>query len=198
MADAAGIAAITAGSTLVASAFGGTLSYLAAKRSTGAQLAGVEGEMKRLKITHEEAERQQRQDLYVEFLDVVNRRISVMGGAGPMDKDVYERQQAEFSHAVAKMLLFATESVVSELETILRGFNKAAEDLESDTDESESLAERARRTFEPHERDLSVGLGRLIGAMKFDLRGDRLRDELRKRGKGKPGSPAEGSGVADA
>lgn len=179
MADAAGIAAITAGSTLIASGLSGTFSYLAAKRSTSAQLAAIEGEMDRLNATHEEEERRERKDLYVEFLSVVNRNIAVLSGSKPLDEEIYEKQAEEFSLIHAKMLLFATQPVIAELKPISDGFKKAGVALASSDGETGSFIDRAQEAIAPHEAQIFHGEGRLIGAMKLELRGQRFVDEIK-------------------
>jgi hypothetical protein len=178
MADAAGIAAITAGSTLVASAISGTLSYYTAKRSTGVQLAAIEAEMDRLKAAHDEEERQARKDLYVDFLEIVNRITGVMDGSGELTEAIYEQQAAEHSLATAKMLLFATEPVIAELTPITKAMGRAGTAVtEAESDEG-PFDRRAREAFRPHLRTITVGTGRLIGAMKMELRGQKFVDEI--------------------
>jgi hypothetical protein len=189
MADAAGIAAITAGSTLIASGISGTLSYLAAKRSTSVQLAAIESEMERLKVTHEEEERRERKGLYVEFLTIVNRNTAALDGSSPLDKALYEKHAEEFGLAYARMLLFATERVIEEMGGISTGFDQVGNAVMQGKDEPESFADRARTAFRPHKAQIFRAEGRLIAAMKHELKGHRLLEEFSENTA--RGSPSE-------
>jgi len=164
MSDTVAVALIAVGGTLGS----GLLSYLAARQSTRVQLKGVETEMDRLRETHAEEHRKERQAAYRETLVQIEKlRQLAHGMFGPPTEESYAETVAEFGSAHTNIAFIGSDEVVhamNEMVAVVTRFSVVA------TEEgSEHLFERLEGAFQQCVEEWNATELSLIDAMKADV-----------------------------
>jgi hypothetical protein len=157
----------------------GYLSYLAARRSTEVQLAGIETEMQKLQASHDEGDRQNRKTVYLGFLDAVeqlNRRFT--NWTEDLNKQIYTADAEAFATAHTRLLLFGAETVVDQIGAMVMALGRMNARLAETQPTAEQFPEAARAAYGEVSEEIIAAKARAIVEMKLELGGQRYREEL--------------------
>ena len=173
MSDTVAIALIAVAGTLGS----GLLSYLAAQRSSEVQLVGVKAEMERLRESHAEEYRRERQETYHAFIDVLQRvRQLAIGLTGPATDEAYLEIVSQFATAHMNVAFLGEKSVFEPMDQMLEIFQEFTTLVSEDKD-SESLQKKLSGAFAQMVDRWNEGEGDLRNAMKYDITRARQAEE---------------------
>lgn len=147
----------------------GLMSYLAARRSTDVQLKGVVAEMQRLRATHAEEHRQERQAVYHAFTtltDEINQ--FAYGIRGDITEEAYLELVNEFGRAHTNLLLLGTQDVIRETQPMLELVSRFAT-AAAEANTSMPVEQRIRQAHQTVQGEWGASEGRMIEAMKRDI-----------------------------
>lgn len=109
--------------------------------------------------------------------------------SGP-DEETYKTLAEQYSVAHAKLLLFGAEKVIAENTGVVSGLESAANALgEIGDDDARSFGERVRDSYLPQRSAITASMGRMIAAMKHELKGRRFEEELAEADYGSSAGP---------
>jgi hypothetical protein len=176
--DTVAVALIAVGGTLAS----GGISYLASVRNTNAQLSGVEGEMERLRISHEEESRKERQAAYADFLAAVdNIQQFVVGWSVPHTQEKYTALVNEYIHLHTRVLLLGEEDVIERLAPLVATFDQMGANYNEMTDPSASFAVRLDEAYAPVRIEMLENEAKVINAMKDDIERSRAEATAKRK-----------------
>ncbi len=166
------VALIAVGGTLGS----GVLSYLAARRSTNVQLKGINAEMQRLRATHAEESRRERQEAYYAFVTAIHAVTQfVFGMRGPVTEDAYVDLVKKFGDGHITIKFLGTDDVIAATNDMVGVFGKFAT-AAAEAEDSEPAEERLMAAYRPVSAEWARCEMRLITAMKQDIAAARLAE----------------------
>jgi hypothetical protein len=164
--ETVGIALIAVAGTLGS----GGLSYLAARRNTEVQLGGVRAEMERLKATHEEEIRRERQEAYYGFVTASHAlKQFVFGMRGAVNEEAYVELGKTFGDEYIRVCFLGSEDVLTAADEMVAAFGKVVTKAEEENKGGASLQDRLEDSFKEHAAEWRVCEAALILRMKEDL-----------------------------
>jgi hypothetical protein len=169
MSDTVAVALIAVAGTLGS----GALSYVAAKRNTQVQLAAVEMDLRHLQTTHAEEARQERAEVYHDFLTSADAVEELARGIrGPMTVDAFSDAIGGMSRGFNNVILLGDERVIpkaEELMAAIAGFSRTVADM-ADTDPDLSQREIYGAAMEQSSDDWAAARNQMRRAMREDIK----------------------------
>jgi hypothetical protein len=109
MSDVAVVAAITGGASVLTAAVTGCVAWTASRNASRVELAKVQADNERLKDSHREDERRNRQSTYHQFIDVSTDLLQILGRTKPQEMRIEICNR--YNHLLSGVLVFSPPSV---------------------------------------------------------------------------------------